>query len=126
MSEQKSITSQFEAPHGSLATYINGFVSCVVITLLAYGAAVSESIDDRTALAVIGGLAVIQCVIQLQKFLHLGTEFKPRWKLAAFVLMLVIVVIIVAGSLWIMSSLNYRMIHSPEQMYEFVESQNSI
>lgn len=124
MSQHK--VSQFEAEHISLQSYVSGFISCLLLTALAYFAAVSDLFSDRVAIGVIAILAVIQCAVQLRKFLHVGTEFKPRWKLLAFVSMLIVVLIIVIGSLWIMSNLNYRMIHSPEQMKEYIESQNSL
>ena len=127
MNQHKPVTiSHFEAPHGSLMSYTWAFISCLIISIVAYSVAVSESLSDRTAVAIIAGLAIVQCVIQLQRFLHLGTEFRPRWKLWIFVLMLTIAVIVVGGSLWIMDNLNYRMLHSPNQMNEYVESQDGL
>lgn len=122
----KHEVSQFDAQHVSLESYVYGFVSCLVLTAAAYVAAVSDVFSDKVAIGVVAVLAIIQCIVQLRRFLHVGVEFKPRWKLMAFVSMLIIVVILVVGSLWIMSNLNYRMIHSPEQMKEYVESQNSL
>jgi cytochrome o ubiquinol oxidase subunit IV len=124
MSQHK--VSQFDLMHVSLRSYVIGFVSCLVLTGLAYYVAVSEMFSDRAAVLLIGILAITQTVVQLRKFLHVGVEFKPRWKLLAFMSMLIVVLIIVIGSLWIMSNLNYRMIHSPEHLYEYVESQNSL
>ena len=124
MSEHK--VSQFDAEHVSLQSYAYGFATCLVLTALAYVAAVSDIFSYKVSLGVVAGLAIIQCVVQLRRFLHVGVEFKPRWKLAVFFVMLSVVLILVIGSLWIMSNLNYRMIHSPEQMKNYVESQNSL
>lgn len=127
MSESKHVAvSSFEAPHVSLKSYVTGFVSCIVLTLLAYAAATSGQLSKHVAIGSIAALAIIQCIVQLVKFLHLGSEFKPRWKLAVFCLMLCIVLILVIGSLWIMNNLNYRMMHSPEQMNEYIQSQDGL
>jgi cytochrome o ubiquinol oxidase subunit IV len=54
-------------------------------------------------------------------FLHLGRETRPRWKLAVFLFMLGVILILVFGSLWIMTNLNYRMM--PKQMVQYMNSQ---
>jgi cytochrome o ubiquinol oxidase operon protein cyoD len=126
MSERLTTVSQFEPQHGSLRSYTLGFVSCIIITLVAYSAAVTDSLSDNWAMAIIAGLAIVQFMVQLRLFLHLGAEFRPRWKVAVFTLMITFVVILVAGSLWIMSNLNYRMLHDSRQLDEYVESQDGL
>ena len=127
MSERKTVlVSHFEPPHVSLRAYVTAFITCVVLTLVMYVAGVSESLSKMQAIGIVGTLAVIQCVVQLRKFLHLGEEFKPRWKLAVFSVMLIIVLIIVIGSIWIMDNLNYRMMHNSSQSQEYVESQDGL
>jgi cytochrome o ubiquinol oxidase operon protein cyoD len=54
-------------------------------------------------------LAVMQLLVQLVFFLHLGGESKPRWNLMAFMFTLLVVAILVAGTLWIMYNLDYNM-----------------
>ena len=127
MSEQKQArVSQFEPSHGTVNSYIIGFASCIVLTVVAYMVATSTTISNTAAVAIIAALAIVQCVVQLRRFLHLGAEFKPRWKLLVFVGMLIIVLILVVGSLWIMNNLNYRMLHSSDQQQEYVESQDGL
>lgn len=119
----KPQVSHFEPPHVSLRTYLYGFLSCVALTLIAYAVAVTDAVSAMTAVIIIAALALVQFLVQLVGFLHLGQEFKPRWKLGVFILMLSIVCIVIAGSLWIMSNLNYRMIHNPGEMRDYVERQ---
>jgi cytochrome o ubiquinol oxidase operon protein cyoD len=57
-------------------------------------------------------------------FLHLGRETKPRWKLAVFVGMIIIVAILAFGSLWIMANLNYHM--APSQTDTFIVKDEGI
>ncbi|MDB5169707.1 MAG: cyoD [Candidatus Saccharibacteria bacterium] len=127
MSDHKQpLVSQFEPPHVSVRSYVIGFVSCLVLTIAAYVAAVSDSLSHDAAIAAIAALAVVQCVVQLRRFLHLGSEFKPRWKLAVFITMLTIVLIVVFGSLWIMNNLNYRMMQSPAEVNKYITEQDGL
>jgi cytochrome o ubiquinol oxidase operon protein cyoD len=118
--------SHFEPPHGSLQSYVIGFTSCLILSLLAYAVAVSQSISNVSAILIIGALAIVQFFIQLTRFLHLDSEFKPRWKLAVFILMLTIVLIVVIGSLWIMSNLNYNMLDNQNEINKYVQSQDGL
>jgi cytochrome o ubiquinol oxidase operon protein cyoD len=52
--------------------------------------------------------ALIQAIVQLRYFLHLGQEAKPRYESLVFYFMAVVLIIITIGSLWIMSDLNAR------------------
>ncbi len=106
---------------GTIASYTLGFAASLVLTFAAYLTITQHWVHDTgLALGVIMTLAVIQLVIQLVFFLHLGRESKPRWNLTAFVFMVILVSIIVVGSLWIMNNLNYNMQMTPEQMNEYM------
>lgn len=123
---KKPLVSHFDPPHASVKGYVIGFVACLILTGLAYAAAVTDGLNSRVAIGLIAVLAVVQCIVQLRQFLHLGDEFKPRWKVTMFFTMLSIILILVIGSVWIMTNLNYRMIHSPGEIVEYVESQDGL
>ena len=57
----------------------------------------------------IASFALVQAIVQLIFFLHLGQEGKPHWETFIFFFMLLILMIIVLGSLWVMNDLNERM-----------------
>lgn len=100
-----------KTPHGasSSVNYIIGYVLSVVLTFAAY-ILVSNQILTGWGLAyAIIGLALVQLIVQLIYFLHIGREKEPRWNLLLFDFTLVIVVIVVVGSLWIMNNLHYNM-----------------
>ena len=106
-------------PHGTLLSYISGFVFSLVLTLTVFILVNGHLTTGHEAyshgfltLAIVG-LAIVQLVVQLVFFLHLGAESRPRWNLAVFLFMLVVLVVIVGGSLWIMDNLNYNM-RSPQ------------
>lgn len=106
------------AQHGSVMSYVTGFILAVALTLVAYVLAVNHILTGGALTAAIMGLAAIQLLVQLIFFLHFGRDKEARWMSATFYFMLMILVIIVGGSLWIMHNLNYNMMMTPEQMNE--------
>ena len=111
-----------EQARGSLRSYVVGFIASVFLTVLAYLVVTGHGFDTQIIIAIIMGLAVIQLAVQLVFFLHFGQESNPRWNIAAFIFMILVVSIIVGGSLWIMNNLNYNM--SPSEMNQYMTQQN--
>jgi cytochrome o ubiquinol oxidase subunit IV len=99
----------------SLMSYITGFVLSLLLTMAAYLVAVSHIFEGRLLVAVIVMLALTQLLVQLIFFLHLADESRPWWNLQVFMFMGLIVAILVFGSLWIMSNLDYHTM-SPSQI----------
>ena len=120
----KPTISEHNAHPLSLAKYITGFVGCVAITLVAYVLVTRTSWSQGAIIGTISVLAVLQFVVQMVLFLHVGEEQGPRWKLAVMIMMLSVVLILVFGSLWIMNNLNYRM--TPQQVLQYMKSQDSL
>jgi cytochrome o ubiquinol oxidase operon protein cyoD len=98
-----------QSTHGSYAAYIVGFVLSVVLTLVAYFTIVNGWLSGRGALLFVAALAIVQLLVQLLFFLHLGEERGPRWNLMSFLFAGLVVIIVVVGSLWIMHNLNHNM-----------------
>lgn len=92
----------------TIAKYTIGFVLSLLLTLIAYAFVVGDH-NSPWLLAALGVLAVVQMIVQLVFFLHLDEEAGPRVKLWSFVFMAGTLIIIVAGSLWIMYNMNYNM-----------------
>lgn len=90
-------------------SYIIGFILSILFTLAAYFAVADQWFVSQTLVIVILGLAILQLIVQMVFFLHLGKESAPRWNLAVFLSTVSIILIIVVGSLWIMAHLNYNM-----------------
>jgi len=109
MSESHMTNHEHPATHGSYAAYIVGFILSIVLTLVAYFTIVNGWLAGRGALLFVAALAIVQLLVQLLFFLHLGDERGPRWNLMTFLFAGLVVVIVVVGSLWIMYNLNHNM-----------------
>ena len=107
----------------SLWPYITGFVLAVLLTFSAYEVVVNHYMSGISLMVVIVVLAIAQLVVQLIFFLHVGRGKEGRWNFVAFLFTLLILVILVAGSLWIMYNLNYNMM-SPDQMNTYMQAQS--
>jgi cytochrome o ubiquinol oxidase operon protein cyoD len=107
-----------------IRSYVIGFVASLSLTLVAFGCVYFNILSGMQLLIVIGLLAIVQAIIQLNYFLHLGSEAKPRLRLMTFLFMFLILIIIVGGSIWIMHNLNYNMMQmTPEQKDYYMNSQ---
>ena len=116
-------------PHGShlmLRAYMTGFALSVVLTLGAYFLVVAQMLPGAVLTAAIITLALIQFIVQIVCFLHLGSDRASRSKVIILGCIAVIVLILVAGSLWIMFDLNQRMTLDPAQMQEYMNEQPGI
>ncbi|WP_182084961.1 cytochrome o ubiquinol oxidase subunit IV [Aureimonas sp. ME7] len=110
-----------EAGHGSLKGYVTGFVLAVVLTAIPFWLVMGDVFDNtRLAGLVIMGLAVVQIVVHMVYFLHMNTKSEGGWNMLAMIFTIVIVVITIAGSLWVMYHLNVNMMpamqHDMSQM----------
>lgn len=96
---------------GSVKSYSIGFGLAIIFTLAAFLTVTSGWFSQGAAITIISLLAVVQLIVQLVFFLHLGRD-KVKWKASAFYTMLLILILIVGGSLWIMYNLDYNMMSS--------------
>jgi cytochrome o ubiquinol oxidase operon protein cyoD len=106
----------------SYKSYTIGFVLSLALTLTAFFIVVHPGafhMASGALLAAILTLAVVQLVVQLLFFLHLGSA--GGWKLSVLLSTIALVLIIVIGSIWIMNHLNYSM--TPAQMDQYMQDQ---
>jgi cytochrome o ubiquinol oxidase subunit IV len=110
MSSAKHKTSTTQSSeHGTTISYVVGFILSLVFTFIPYYLVVEHVLSGAVLLATILGFAVLQMLVQIVFFLHLGREKGPRWQLIFFVSTVGIILVVVGGSLWIMTHLHYNM-----------------
>ena len=98
-------------------SYVAGLVISVILTLLAYAlvAIVGNQQQKHMSaslfvlLPILLVLAVFQLMAQLVFFLHLGRDPSQKFRVIFFVTTFMAILVVVVSSLWIMTTLNYRM-----------------
>lgn len=89
--------------HGSLKSYVIGFILSIVLTIIPLVAVLNDMFNKSTTIVVILVTAVLQFLVQLLFFMHIREEDKPRYNLISLVFAVVILLTIVLGSIWIMT-----------------------
>lgn len=100
--------------HGTLKSYVSGFICSLVLTLLAYFLAKGNVFTGGMHYFSIGFLGLVQAWILLYLFLDVGKESNPQWNLVAFLFTVMVTVLLVIGSIWIMYHLNYNLMPNME------------
>jgi cytochrome o ubiquinol oxidase operon protein cyoD len=95
---------QEAASHGgSLKSYVIGFLLSIVLTVIPLAVVMGDLLDRTATLIVILAMAVLQFAVQLLFFMHLREGENARWNVMALLLGIIILLTIVAGSIWIMT-----------------------
>ncbi|MGO4410349.1 MULTISPECIES: cytochrome o ubiquinol oxidase subunit IV [unclassified Brevundimonas] len=95
--------------HGSFKTYMIGFLLSVVLTAIPFWLVMTGALAPMATGLIITAFAVIQIVVHMIFFLHMNHKSEGGWNMLALIFTLVIVVIAVAGSVWVMYHLNTNM-----------------
>lgn len=106
-----------EAGHGSFKGYVTGFILSVILTAIPFWLVMGDVFSDaRVTAFVVAGFAAVQIVVHMVYFLHMNTKSEGGWNMLALIFTLVLVVITLAGSLWVMYHMNVNMMPMPHDM----------
>ncbi|WP_269581552.1 cytochrome o ubiquinol oxidase subunit IV [Roseibium sp. Sym1] len=92
-----------------VARYLIGFVLAVILTAIPFGVVGAGLLTGTQAYVVIASGAILQVLVHLVFFLHLDLKSTPAENLFFLAFAAVLIVIMVGGSLWIMTDLHQRM-----------------
>jgi cytochrome o ubiquinol oxidase subunit IV len=99
-----------EVSHGSRRGYLIGFALSVVLTAIPFWLVMAHVIAGSAAAAItvmlVGG---VQVVVHMIYFLHMNTRSEGGWNFLALMFTVTLVVIALAGSLWVMFHMNANM-----------------
>lgn len=114
-----------EHDHGSYRSYLTGFALSVVLTAIPFWLVMARPIESAgiTGLIVVA-FAAVQIVVHMIYFLHMNTRSEGGWTMTAMVFTVILVVIVLAGSLWVMYNLNTNMM--PQHDMELMRQQQQI
>lgn len=98
------------AAHATRRGYVTGFVLSVILTAIPFALVMGGVIaDTRITAGIVMAFAVVQIVVHMIYFLHMSAKSENGWTLMALIFTAVIVVITIAGSLWVMVNMNSYM-----------------
>jgi len=103
--------------HITLRGYLTGFILSVILTVIPFWLVMGNTLSNSglTALIILA-LGAVQMVVHVIYFLHMNAQAEGGWNMLAFIFTLIIVVIAMAGSLWVMYHLNANMM--PDMIHE--------
>jgi len=95
--------------HYSAKDYAIGFVLSLILTAIPFWLVMGNVLPPDTTKYVILGFAAVQLVVQMIYFLHMNAKSEGGWNLMALILTVVLLVIVLAGSIWVMHHMNANM-----------------
>lgn len=101
--------------HATVEGYLIGFFLSVLLTAIPFWLVMGNVMASPKVTAfVILGFAAVQMVVHMVYFLHLNTKVEGGWSLLALIFTAALVIIMLAGSIWVMYHLNTNMMPSPD------------
>ncbi len=101
----------------TLKGYMTGFVLAVILTVIPFWLVMGKVFEQSSTTALIlMGFAAVQIVVHMVYFLHMNARSEGGWNMLALIFTLVIVIITLAGSIWVMFHLNQNMM--PGMMHD--------
>ena len=97
------------ASHGTLKSYLTGFVLSIILTVIPFGLVMSGALPAGWILVGIFLAAIVQILVHMHYFLHLDTSSEQRWNVMAMAYTVLIIATLVGGSIWIMYNTRIRM-----------------
>ena len=98
------------APHASFREYMTGFWMSVVLTIIPFWLVLGDVLESaNVTILIICAFAIAQMVVHMIYFLHLNPKSEGGWILISLAFTLMLVMIAIAGSIWIMWHLDRNM-----------------
>ncbi|MEM9229232.1 MAG: cytochrome o ubiquinol oxidase subunit IV [Pseudomonadota bacterium] len=111
------MSDQADGSHGSYRAYVIGFALSVVLTVIPFWIVMGEATDSQLlALVVIFGMGAVQILVHVHYFLHVTVKAEEGWQAMSLVFTAILLVIVLAGSIWVMFHLHENMMPAHEQI----------
>lgn len=102
--------------HGTRRGYLTGFALSLLLTAVPFALVMLGGLDRQATALLVIGAGLVQIVMHMVYFLHMNTRSESGWTFMALVFTAVLVVITLAGSLWVMHHLNANMMPGMAQI----------
>ena len=107
-------------PHSTLKGYVTGFILAVILTAIPFWLVMGKVMSNSSTLGfVLLGIAAVQVVVHMIYFLHMNSKVEQGWSMLAMMFTLMLLVIMLAGSVWVMYHMNHNMM--PGMMTEMIK-----
>jgi cytochrome o ubiquinol oxidase operon protein cyoD len=101
--------------HATVKGYVVGFALSVLLTAIPFWLVMGKVLPSpRMTGFVILAFAAVQMVVHMVYFLHLNAKVEGGWSLLALTFTVALVVIMLAGSIWVMYHMNANMMPVPD------------
>jgi cytochrome o ubiquinol oxidase subunit IV len=101
--------------HFSVKGYVVGFLLAAVLTAIPFWLVMGKVLPTPgITAAVILGFAAVQIVVHMIFFLHMNAKIEGGWSMLALIFTGALVLIMLAGSIWVMYHLNANMMPMPD------------
>lgn len=107
--------------HSTLSGYAIGFVLSVILTVIPFWLVMSGTITHSGAAGLcLLGIGAVQIVVHMIYFLHMSSKSEGGWNMLAMIFTVMVLVIMLAGSVWVMYHLNHNMMPAmnAQQMHD--------
>lgn len=106
-----------EGGHGSLKSYIIGFVLSVILTVIPFWMVMADVLENHVvAIFIIFVLGGIQMIVHIHYFLHVTIKAEAGWQIMSLGMTILLLVIVLSGSIWVMFNLEENMMPAHEQI----------
>ncbi|WP_424986427.1 cytochrome o ubiquinol oxidase subunit IV [Microbulbifer sp. S227A] len=111
------MSEQAQGGHGSFKSYLVGFLLSVVLTVIPFWIVLGDALDSTGwAVAIIFALGAMQMLVHIRYFLHVTLKVEEGWQVMSMGLTVLLLVIVMAGSIWVMFNLDENMMPAHEQI----------
>jgi cytochrome o ubiquinol oxidase operon protein cyoD len=86
-----------------------GLTLSFILTIAAYRVDTKYHLPPTTLMWTLIFLAITQMILHCIFYFHLALEERPAWNSYSIYFVIVVLVIVIGGSIWIMSQIDYNM-----------------
>lgn len=101
--------------HVSYKGYATGFILSVILTAIPFWLVMAKVLPSPKVTGfVILGFAAVQMVVHMVYFLHMNAKVEGGWSMLALLFTGALIIIMMAGSVWVMYHMNTNMMPTPD------------
>lgn len=96
--------------HGTYKSYFTGFILSVILTAIPFALVMAGGLESRViTILLVVGFAAVQIIVHMVYFLHMNTSSDEGWTFMSLIFTIIILVVVLAGSIWVMYHMNTNM-----------------